>query len=68
MLVKKFDTEKHAAENKLSIQVAARELRYNWFHELIEASVAKYVATAHHANDNIETMLMNFLKARASKG
>ncbi|MBL0183968.1 MAG: tRNA lysidine(34) synthetase TilS [Chitinophagaceae bacterium] len=68
VLVKKFDTEKHAAENKLSIQVAARELRYNWFHELIEASVAKYVATAHHANDNIETMLMNFFKGTGIQG
>ena len=33
---KKFDTEKYAAENKLSIQVAARELRYKWFEELME--------------------------------
>lgn len=68
VLVKKFNTEKFAAENKLSIQVAARELRYNWFHELVESSVATYVVTAHHANDNIETMLMNFFKGTGING
>ena len=36
VFVKKFDTEKYAEENKVSIQVAARELRYKWFEELIE--------------------------------
>ena len=68
VLVKKFNTEKFAAENKLSIQVAARELRYYWFHELVESSVATYVVTAHHANDNIETMLMNFFKGTGING
>lgn len=68
VLVKKFDTEKYAAENKLSIQVAARELRYQWFHELIESAVAKFVVTGHHANDNVETMLMNFFKGTGING
>lgn len=68
VLVKRFDTEKYAAENKLSTQVAARELRYAWFHELIDASAARYIVTAHHANDNVETMLMNFFKGTGING
>ena len=75
VLVKKFDTEKYAASNKLSIQVAARELRYNWFNELLDASTANlhtgqagWLLTGHHADDNIETMLMNFFKGTGITG
>ncbi len=68
LLVKKFNTEKYAAENKVSIQVAARELRYQWFHELIASAVATFVVTGHHANDNVETMLMNFFKGTGING
>lgn len=68
VFVKKFDTEKYSSKNKLSIQVAARELRYEWFQELIGSSVAAYVVTAHHVNDNIETMLMNFFKGTGIHG
>ena len=82
VLVKKFDTEKYALENKLSIQVAARELRYTWFNELInktkndfdpessngQRSTANLLLTAHHANDNIETLLMNFFKGTGING
>ncbi len=70
--VKDFDTEKYAAEKKVSIQVAARELRYNWFNELISTEnklpVAKYILTAHHLDDNIETLLMNFFKGTGVAG
>ena len=69
--VKKFDTEKYAAENKLGIQVAARNLRYDWFAELINQSTGKqinYLFTAHHADDNIETILMNFFKGSGING
>ena len=69
--VQKFDTEKYAAENKLSIQVSARELRYDWFNKLINQQTNKpinYLLTAHHANDNIETMLMNFFKGTGITG
>lgn len=77
--VKSFDTKDFAAQNKISIQVAARDLRYNWFRELadqlrIEAKDSKQVMkpvkilTAHHANDNIETLLMNFFKGTGIKG
>jgi tRNA(Ile)-lysidine synthase len=43
----------------LSTQVAARDLRYNWFYELLEEEQFDYVLTAHHADDNIETFLIN---------
>ena len=69
--VKKFDTEKYAAENKLSIQVAARNLRYDWFTELLNHETLKplnYLLTAHHADDNIETILMNFFKGSGING
>ena len=84
VFIKKFETEKYAEGNKISIQVAARELRYKWFDELMsepsalmnERSVitsniehrASYLLTAHHANDNIETLLMNFFKGTGIKG
>lgn len=70
LLLKRFDTEKYATDNKLSIQVAARELRYAWFQEIIQHSALniQYILTAHHANDNIETMLMNFFKGTGING
>ncbi len=70
IFVKSFDTEAYANEKRLSIQVAARELRYNWFKELINLSTYQlsYVATAHHADDNIETILMNFFKGSGING
>jgi len=72
ILVKRFDTEKYAAETKLSIQVAARELRYTWFNEVLltnsQFQIPNYILTAHHANDNIETMLMNFFKGTGING
>ncbi len=71
VLVKKFDTEKYAADNKVSIQVAARELRYSWFRELVanrSLNIGHWIVTAHHANDNVETMLMNFFKGTGING
>lgn len=69
VLVKKFDTEMYAAEKKLSIQVAARELRYDWFRQLTgPGGQAKYTLTAHHADDNAETVLMNFLRGTGLHG
>ncbi|MEO7043949.1 MAG: tRNA lysidine(34) synthetase TilS, partial [Ferruginibacter sp.] len=109
--VKQFDTEKYAAENKISIQVAARELRYSWFTSIIDSSKSgddsnktggdsnkmtdvrknapinhqqstindspainhqlstiNFLLTAHHTDDNIETILMNFFKGSGING
>src|SRR5690242_8155614 len=63
--VKKFDTEQFAKENKLSIQEAARELRYSWFKELAQGpqpTAHGLLLTAHHKDDNIETLMMNFFR------
>lgn len=70
--VKKFDTARFAEENKISVQVAARQLRYDWFHEiagqLSSGNRKAWIVTAHHANDNIETLLMNFFKGTGIDG
>lgn len=71
IFIKKFDTEKFAEENKISIQVAARDLRYDWFRSIINSSTHKpfnCLLTAHHANDSIETLLMNFFKGTGIAG
>lgn len=69
--VKKFDTEKYAADNKLSTQEAARNLRYEWFEKLITQSTNKqfnHLLTAHHADDNAETIVMNFFRGTGLHG
>lgn len=58
---KKFATEEYARENRLSIQVAARELRYAWFQELMNEEKIEYLATAHHVNDSLETVLLKWI-------
>jgi len=65
---KRFDTNIYATENKLSIQMAARELRYAWFEELIEGKEFTKLATAHHFNDSIETMLLNWVRGAGIEG
>jgi tRNA(Ile)-lysidine synthase len=65
--VKTFNTGEYADENKVSIQVAARQLRYAWFDELLEEGF-KYVLTAHHRDDNIETAMMNFFRGTGVAG
>ncbi|PNQ72868.1 tRNA lysidine(34) synthetase TilS [Hanstruepera neustonica] len=68
VFVDSFDTETYANENKLSTQMAARELRYNWFTELAEQLHFNYVLTAHHADDNLETFLINSLRGTGLDG
>lgn len=66
--VKKFDTAYYAESNGLSIQMAARELRYNWFDKLcLENGISKII-TAHHKSDNAETMLINLARGTGLKG
>lgn len=62
------DAGKFAEEKNISIQVAARELRYAFFHELIERKQADHILTAHHADDNAETILMNFFRGTGIEG
>lgn len=64
----RFDTKKHATKNKISTQMAARELRYEWFEELLSKEGYNYIATAHHMNDAIETTLFNFSKGTGIAG
>lgn len=68
LLVKAFDTMAYAGEHHLSMQAAARDLRYTWFSRLVGEGNARYVATAHHRDDNIETMVMNFFKGTGIAG
>jgi tRNA(Ile)-lysidine synthase len=68
LFVTQFDTEAFAKDYKLSTQVAARELRYNWFHELLKTEKFDYVLTAHHADDNLETFLINLVRGTGLDG
>ena len=68
LVVRRFDTERYAWEKSLSIQLAARELRYNWFSELIKEGFYKSVATAHHFDDTMETILMNLTRGAGIDG
>jgi len=63
-----FETEKVATQEKQSIQVAARELRYKWFHEIIEENKLDFLLTAHHADDNLETFLINTIRGTGLDG
>lgn len=68
LLVEHFDTKQFAAENKLSIEMAARELRYNWFEKIRAEYNAGAIAVAHHSDDSIETILLNLLRGTGLKG
>lgn len=69
-----FETSLYASKNKCSIQEAARQLRYSWFNDLIQELSQKNrlrkfrLLTAHHRDDNIETLLMNFFKGTGIAG
>lgn len=82
-LLKTFDTIEHATTEKKSIEEAARDLRYEWFHSFVvnkkamgvgpeftiaESPQVNYILTAHHADDNIETVLMNFFRGTGITG
>jgi tRNA(Ile)-lysidine synthase len=64
----KFDTEQYASANAVSIQMAARTLRYEWFHKLCAIHGYDSICTAHHANDNTETVLLNLTKGTGLAG
>lgn len=65
---KKFDTIIYAKDYSISIQMAARELRINWLEELVSKHGYSYYATAHHLDDQIETILNNFFRGTGISG
>jgi len=65
--IRSFDTETHASQNGISIQMAARELRYNFFNELLKDRYSRLVI-AHHKDDQFETVLFNLIKGTGIKG
>ena len=63
-----FDTSSFSKKNKLSIQAAARRLRYDWFEEIRSQFGYAAVATAHHADDSIETFFINLVRGTGISG
>jgi len=63
-----FDTRTFAKERGISIEMAARDLRYQWFAELRESQNADAIAVAHHNDDSIETLLLNLIRGTGIKG
>lgn len=68
IFIQKFSTSDYAVQRKLSTQLAARELRYNWFNEIIENNNYNYIVTAHHLDDQIETFLINLTRGTGLEG
>lgn len=68
MFTERFNTEQYASDTKLSIQMAARELRYRWFEELVSQLKFDYVLVAHHADDNLETFFINLSRGTGLDG
>lgn len=68
VFVENFDTDLYAKDSKQSIQMAARELRYNWFLQLSDQLGFDYILTAHHADDNLETFLINVMRGTGLEG
>ncbi|MEO6168236.1 MAG: tRNA lysidine(34) synthetase TilS [Chitinophagales bacterium] len=66
--VTRFNSKEYAAERKISIQMAARELRYSWLEKIRKDNGFHFIATAHHQNDVIETVLLNTLRGTGIHG
>lgn len=66
--VKKFDTIRYAEEKGISIEMAARELRYEWFQEMANKKKMDYIVVGHHADDVAETILINLCRGTGIKG
>ena len=67
LFVRQFDTLEYVETQKVSVEMAARELRYAWFNDLINAN-EQLLALAHHADDQIETFFINLLRGSGIKG
>lgn len=66
--VKTFDTKAFAQTEKLSIQLAARKLRYDWFYEILEKYNFDFILTAHHSDDSVETFFINLFRGTGLDG
>lgn len=66
--IQHFQTAKFAAEQHLSIEMAARELRYTWFETLRQKQTAGYIAVGHHKDDSVETFLLNLIRGAGING
>lgn len=63
-----FNTTQYATEKRISIEMAARELRYNWFEKIKKECKANVIAVAHHQDDSVETMLLNLIRGTGITG
>ena len=63
-----FDTKAYAETNSISIEMAARDLRYNWFEQLRVIHLADRIAVAHHRDDSVETILLNLTRGTGIRG
>lgn len=68
LLVHHFDTKQYASEHHISIEMAARELRYTLFEQLRQEHNAQAIAVAHHKNDQVETLLLNLKRGTGIRG
>ena len=68
LFVKRFQTAEYALENGISIEMAARDLRYAWFAELCAEHGYDVLSVAHNANDNAETLMLNLLRGTGLNG
>ncbi len=68
LFVTRFNTKQYADDEKLSIQLAARQLRYKWFYELMQEDKLDYLLTAHHLDDSLETFLINLTRGTGLDG
>lgn len=66
--VRHFNTEEYAKERGISLEMAARDLRYNWFQEELKSLNASCIAVAHHREDQAETLLLNLLRGTGLRG
>ncbi len=67
-LVRHFNTIDYVKQHKVSVQIAAREIRYAWFSEIMKKSGTKILVTAHHADDNLETFFINLSRGTGIDG
>ena len=66
--IKHFNTREYAQKHHLSIEMAARDLRYEWFHNQVKVQGAQGIAVAHHRDDQAETLLLNLLRGTGLRG